>query len=100
MLDPLELKAQGIKVYKAYQHPKEYILTLYNAYHAGFAQGFNVGEAVNVGSADSLATIVKALKDREGRKNSKPPVLSLDWLVFNNLGNNSVNPLLVRPLLM
>lgn len=95
MLDPLELKEQGIKVFKAYQHPKEYILTLYNAYHSGFAQGFNVGEAVNVGSAHSLATIVRALKDREGVKNAKPPVLSLDWLVFNNLGNSGVNPVLV-----
>ena len=51
MIDPAELIAQGIKVYKAYQRPKEYILTLFGAYHAGFSQGWNVGEAVNIGTS-------------------------------------------------
>jgi hypothetical protein len=40
MIDPIELIENGIKVYKAYQRPHEYILTLFNAYHAGFSQGF------------------------------------------------------------
>ena len=50
MIDPIELMDNNIKVYKAYQRPHEYILTLFNAYHSGFSQGFNVGEAVNVGT--------------------------------------------------
>lgn len=43
MIDPLELMANGIKVYKTYQRPKDYVLTMFGAYHCGFAQGFNVG---------------------------------------------------------
>ena len=43
MIDPAEIMANGITVYKAYQRPREYILTLFGAYHAGFSQGWNVG---------------------------------------------------------
>ena len=60
MIDPIELMEQGIKVRKAYQRPREYILTLFNAYHCGFSQGYNVGQAVNIGSIDSLKVIKKA----------------------------------------
>ncbi len=60
LIDPLELTEKGIKVFKAYQRPKEYILTLYNAYHCGFSQGFNIGEAVNVITPDSLHIIKKS----------------------------------------
>ncbi len=47
MLNPLEIKNAGIKIYKTYQRPGDYICTFFKAYHAGFSQGFNVGEAVN-----------------------------------------------------
>ncbi len=57
MVDPLDLIQQGIKVYKAYQRPKDYICTFFKAYHAGFAQGFNIGEAVNFAVSDSLQYI-------------------------------------------
>lgn len=75
MLDPLELMANGIRVYKTYQRPKEYVLTLFGAYHSGFALGFNVGEAVNVGTVDSYVEMKKALRAGSLYKNQKPPVL-------------------------
>jgi hypothetical protein len=92
MIDPLELIDNGIKVYKAYQRPHDYILTLFNAYHGGFSQGFNVGEAVNVVNIDSLSTIKKAqIYNAISQKNHKPPVLCYEWLVAANLGNQSIN---------
>ena len=62
MLDPLEIMAQGIPVYKANQQPGEYVCTFYKAYHGGFSHGFNVGEAVNFASPISLNYIKSALK--------------------------------------
>lgn len=57
MLDPLEILKAGIKVYKTYQNPGEYVCTFFKAYHAGFSQGFNIGEAVNFVTIDSLKVI-------------------------------------------
>jgi hypothetical protein len=66
-------------------------LTLFNAYHAGFSQGFNVGEAVNVVTMDSFNVIKKALTKNSLLKNSKPPVICYDWMVSKNLDNQNVN---------
>jgi hypothetical protein len=63
-------------VFKTFQRPKEYVLTLFNAYHAGFSQGFNVGEAANVGTLDSLAVIKKAMNINKTVKSHKPPIIS------------------------
>lgn len=90
MLDPLELIQQGIRVYKAYQRPREYVLTLFNAYHAGFSQGFNVGEAVNVVTLDSVAVIRKFLALSAATKGQKAPVISYEWLLANNISNPSI----------
>jgi len=91
MIDPLELMENGIKVYKAYQRPREYMLTLFGAYHCGFSQGFNVGEAVNVGTIDSYNTIKKALKAASLHKNQKPPVICYEWLISANLNNPNIS---------
>ena len=91
MIDPAELIEQGIKVYKAYQRPKEYILTLFGAYHAGFSQGWNVGEAVNIGTSDSFHAIKKAMGAALQFKNHKPPVICYDWLISCNASNKSIN---------
>jgi hypothetical protein len=72
MLDPLELKKAGIRVYKTYQRPGDYVCTFFKAYHSGFSQGFNVGEAVNFVSFQSLNTIKEALKHYEKNKDKRP----------------------------
>lgn len=80
----------GIRVYKAYQRPHEYMLTLFGAYHAGFSQGFNVGEAVNVGTNDSYNVMRRAMKAAASYKNQKPPVICYEWLVAGNLNNPNI----------
>lgn len=57
MIDPLELVNHGISVFKTHQQPGDYVCTFFKAYHAGFSQGFNVGEAVNFASPLSLSYI-------------------------------------------
>lgn len=47
LIDPYELAKNGIRVTKTIQSPGEIILTLPNAFHAGFSTGFNISEAVN-----------------------------------------------------
>lgn len=47
LIDPQELKENGIIVHKTVQNPGEIIITLPNSYHAGFSAGFNISEAVN-----------------------------------------------------
>lgn len=96
MIDPLELVAAGITVYKAYQRPREYILTLFNAYHCGFSQGYNVGEAVNVATIDSLAVIRQAMRVQALQKNPRPPVLCYDWLITANLGNSCLDQSIIQ----
>lgn len=54
ILSPAVLKEEGIPVYRAEQHPRSYIITFPNAYHAGFNTGFNCAEAVNFAPVDWL----------------------------------------------
>lgn len=42
----------GVKVFRAVQQPGEFVVTFPRAYHAGFSNGFNFGEAVNFATAD------------------------------------------------
>jgi histone demethylase JARID1 len=57
MINPLDLLKRNIKVFKAYQQPREFICTFFKAYHCGFSEAFNVGEAVNFVLPESLAYI-------------------------------------------
>jgi len=66
-------------------------LTLFGAYHGGFSQGWNIGEAVNVGTVDSLQAIKKAQRAALQFKNHKPPVLCYEWLISGNLNNTKIN---------
>ncbi|KAE8713321.1 putative Zinc knuckle family protein [Hibiscus syriacus] len=47
MFPPNILLQHNVPVYKAVQKPGEYVITFPRAYHAGFSQGCNCGEAVN-----------------------------------------------------
>ncbi len=46
-IDPKELKASGINVFRVVQNPGDLILTLPKAYHTGFSTGINMAEAIN-----------------------------------------------------
>lgn len=50
-----------------------------------------MGEAVNVGTVDSLHAIKKAQKAALQFKNQKPPVICYDWLICGNLHNTQIN---------
>ena len=54
MVDPLEIMDAGIPVYKIYQEPRDYVCTFFKAYHCGFSQSYNIGEAVNFLSPYSI----------------------------------------------
>lgn len=62
MVDPLELIKEGIPVYKTNQRPKDFICTFFKAYHCGFSQGYNLGEAVNFISPLSISVMMEAEK--------------------------------------
>ncbi|XP_055961269.1 lysine-specific demethylase JMJ13-like isoform X2 [Mercurialis annua] len=47
MFPPSILLEHGVPVYKAVQMPGEFVITFPRAYHSGFSNGFNCGEAVN-----------------------------------------------------
>lgn len=52
LFTPKLLAEHGVPVFKAVQYPGEFIITFPRAYHAGFSNGFNCGEAVNFAMAD------------------------------------------------
>ena len=47
-MNPNLLQAEGVPIYRTDQHCGEFVVTFPRAYHAGFNQGFNFAEAVNV----------------------------------------------------
>ena len=67
------------------------ILTFFNAYHCGFSQGFNVGEAVNMISVQSLPVIKSAIAYNQLNKKRKPPVLCYEWLIAGNKGDKDID---------
>ncbi|XP_078182505.1 lysine-specific demethylase JMJ706-like [Carex rostrata] len=52
MFPPKVLLDHEVPVYKAVQRPGEFVITFPRAYHAGFSNGFNCGEAVNFAMGD------------------------------------------------
>ncbi|KAJ3681670.1 hypothetical protein LUZ60_014243 [Juncus effusus] len=52
MFPPKVLVDHGVPVYRAVQRPGEFVVTFPRAYHAGFSNGFNCGEAVNFATGD------------------------------------------------
>lgn len=82
MIDPLELINAGIPVYKAYQRPRDFICTFFLAYHCGFSQGYNIGEAVNFLSPLSIEIMLKSDKEKKLNPKSPPNVIPIDWIIY------------------
>ncbi|CAH8468945.1 unnamed protein product [Schistosoma haematobium] len=53
-VNPNILQAEGVPIYRTDQHCGEFVVTFPRAYHAGFNQGFNFAEAVNICLPDWL----------------------------------------------
>lgn len=52
MVSPAFLAAHGVLPCRAVQRPGQFVVTLPQAYHAGFSHGFTVAEAVNFATVD------------------------------------------------
>ncbi|VDN13878.1 unnamed protein product [Dibothriocephalus latus] len=48
IMNPNLIQAEGVPIYRTDQHCGEFVVTFPRAYHAGFNQGFNFAEAVNI----------------------------------------------------
>ena len=82
MLDPAVLSSYyQIPVARAVQHPREFIITFPQAYHAGFNTGLNLAEAVNVAIPEWLPFGRLAVTDYA--KVRRPSVFSIEELVWN-----------------
>eukprot|EP00793_Prasinoderma_coloniale_P000916 PRCOL_00007006-RA len=60
LVNPAQLEAAGVPVYRCVQHAGEFVFAFPGAYHGGFNAGFNVAEAVNFGAADWIPSGVQA----------------------------------------
>jgi len=69
----------GVPVCRAVQKPGQFIVTLPQAYHAGFSHGFNSAEAVNF-MTDDWIPYAKAAA-RRYRSLGKEPVIDLDKIL-------------------
>lgn len=83
LLSPKILKDNGVSVYKVHQHQGEFVITMPQAYHAGFNQGFNVAEAVNFALGDWLTYGCNSVKLYQ--KYLRSPVFSHDELMLRLL---------------
>ena len=81
MIDPDDLVKEGIRVLKAYQRPREYIFTFFKTYHCGFSTAFNIGEAINIVTPESLPYI-KASQSKS--------LFSYEWLILENHENSLI----------
>ena len=80
MVAPRVLTERGVRVNHTVQYPGEFIVTMPQAYHAGFSHGFNCGEAVNFAPADWLPFGRASIQRYRAKKRS--PVFSQERLVL------------------
>lgn len=60
-MNPNILQAEGVPIYRTDQYCGEFVVTFPRAYHAGFNQGFNFAEAVNICLPDWVSIICSTL---------------------------------------
>ena len=79
MMPPWQLLERGVPVCRLVQEPGQFVVTLPQAYHAGFSHGFNSAEAVNF-MIDDWLPYAKAAAERY-RRLGKEPVIDLDQIL-------------------
>lgn len=85
MISPAILVANQVPICRAYQNSGEFIVTWPKAYHCGFSNGFNCGEAVNFALESWLPFGREAVS--RYRKFKRGGVVSLDRLVLTLVTN-------------
>lgn len=82
-INPIELLKAGIRVYKAYQRPGEIVVNFPKCYHAGFNNGYNINEAVNLASPDWLSFGAESVRlFRVGKL--KQIVFAQEYLIYQS----------------
>lgn len=79
LISPLELRKHGIRVYKIVQAPGTIVITAPRAYHAGWSEGFNTAEAINLAPSRWLQHGRKAVASYRAHRR---PIFSHDRLVL------------------
>lgn len=51
-MPPDVFRKAGVRICRAVQEPRHFVVTFPQSYHGGFSTGFNCGEAVNFAAAD------------------------------------------------
>lgn len=52
LIPPSVLHANGIKFSRLIQHPGDFVVSFYDAYHSGFNFGYNIAESMNFSTPD------------------------------------------------
>ena len=86
MLPPSILESQGVRVCRARQEAGQFVVTLPQAYHAGFSHGANTAEAVNFMLLDWLPYAAAANARYRGMK--REPVLDLEQILMRAAADN------------
>lgn len=77
-LNPNDLTARGVPIYRLVQNARDFVFTFPRAYHAGISTGVNCGEAVNFATPAWLSAGVQALAVY--RPISKKPIFNVHEL--------------------
>lgn len=75
--------AHGVDVFQCLQRAGEFVVTWPRAYHAGFSHGFNVGEAVNFGTAEWVPAGRAAVEDYARGVGKRDAIFSHDRMVYD-----------------
>jgi histone demethylase JARID1 len=73
----------GVPVCQTVQRAGEFVVTWPRAYHAGFSHGWNVGEAVNFGTADWVPMGRAALNDYQHGVGKRDSIFSHEKMILD-----------------
>jgi JmjC domain, hydroxylase/C5HC2 zinc finger len=83
MLSPATLLAAHVPVFRLFQEPGEFVITMPAAYHSGFSHGFNMAEACNFALPDWLIPGRRAVERYRNAAAPRNMCFSQEQLLFN-----------------